>query len=395
MPTLMTVFVDGLRPDALDQMPFLGSLPAREALIPELGYSVTCHASIYTGVRPDKHLQWFVWRHSPASSPFRWVARTPLPMLPDNLPVRVLANRATRKLVRNSSFFGIPLLANLPLREWPRYDVVEKKLWCEPGYMETFPTLFDIARSNDIPMDIHGMDPAAAGHESSLVRRGTIRPDARWVMLFFGDVDHASHRHGQFSPEGRAALRRVDEAVAAKHAELSRRDEVYLLCFSDHGHTLVRRRVDLEQHFRARGARLHSFRVLVEANYARFWLRSDDERSTLERVFADFDGGHILSDDELGRYRVTMPDNRYGDLIFYLDEPAVFARTAWGFSRTLTSAHGFLPEHPSSHGVVASNRPLRFARQPHVVDIAPTVLGHWGLPIPSYMDGSRLWEAGR
>ncbi len=77
---LLTIFIDGLHPDSLAQMPFLESLPHQRRIHTELGYSITCHATMYSGVRPDRHLLWFVWQRTEQGSPFKWLR--PLRWLP-------------------------------------------------------------------------------------------------------------------------------------------------------------------------------------------------------------------------------------------------------------------------------------------------------------------------
>jgi len=55
---LLSVFIDGLKPDSIEYMPFLNSIGHKARIETQLGYSVTCHANIYTGVWPDKHRLW-------------------------------------------------------------------------------------------------------------------------------------------------------------------------------------------------------------------------------------------------------------------------------------------------------------------------------------------------
>ena len=90
------------------------------------------------------------------------------------------------------------------------------------------------------------------------------------------------------------------------------------------------------------------------------------------------------------RYHLEMPDHRYGDLIFYLDQPAIFSKTIWGFSRKQKSMHGYLPEHPGSDGIFLSQRPLAEGTHVELVDVLPTLLYSLDLPIPDYVDGRVL-----
>ncbi len=149
--------------------------------------------------------------------------------------------------------------------------------------------------------------------------------------------------------------------------------------------------MDIHGVFRRHGSNLKHFIHLIESNYARFWFRNDSERATVERILASIREGFILTDEHLRRYRVDMPDNRYGDLIFYLDAPFLFSKTIWGFSRGQKSMHGYLPDYPDSDGVFLSQRPLVEGTHVELVDVLPTLLDSLGLPIPDYVDGRVLW----
>ncbi len=60
---VLSIFADGVRFDSLQFMPFLNSLN-KAPLETVLGYSITCHPSMYTGVYPDKHKIVFHWVES-------------------------------------------------------------------------------------------------------------------------------------------------------------------------------------------------------------------------------------------------------------------------------------------------------------------------------------------
>lgn len=57
---VLSIFADGVRFDSLQYMPFantLNSVPLETVL----GYSISCHPSMYTGVYPNKHKIAFHW----------------------------------------------------------------------------------------------------------------------------------------------------------------------------------------------------------------------------------------------------------------------------------------------------------------------------------------------
>jgi hypothetical protein len=359
----------------------------------ELGYSVTCHPSMYSGVRPDKHLQWFVWKYDPATSPFGWAKVFKYLGILDNLGSRYFLHKYTRMFrEKNTAWFGVPLLVNLPLKYWPFFNVVEDRAWYESGYLTEYPTIFDILRHHKVGFEIIGMNKGA-GDEFEQIGEHVFQEIRPWTYFFLGSVDSYSHYYGQNAPETIERLRRLDKLVEAKYKEYSKRVSNFsVFVFSDHGHIRVEKQVDLHHHFHRQGSKLHNFINLVEANYARFWFRNDKERAIVEKILTTLDEGFVLTEEHINRYHVKMPDNRYGDLIYYLDQPAIFSKTIWGFSRNQKSMHGYLPEYPGSDGVFLSQKPLLEGAHVELVDVLPTILSSLDLPIPLNIDGQILWK---
>lgn len=392
MKPVLTFFFDALKPESLQYMPFLDSLPFKRRMRTELGYSVACHPSMYSGVHPDKHLQWFVWKYAPETSPFQWTKALKLLDLVDNLPLRYFLHKYTRQYRRNNtSWFGVPLLVNLPLKYWHYFDVAEDRSWDEPGYLRQYPTVFDILRNNQLAFEVIGMT-RGAGDEFSQIGGHTFGEIKPWTYFFLGSVDSYSHHYRQDSLETIDRMKRLDALVEDQFNAYSKQVQDFdMIVFSDHGHIPVENQVDIQAIFKKHKQPINKFLHLVEANYARFWFRSDQERAKVEKILLTIDGGYVLTEETLRKYHVLMPDNRYGDLVFYLDQPAIFSKTIWGFGRTQQSMHGYLPDYPASDGVFLSQRPLVDGTHVDLVDVLPTTLQSLGVNIPGYIDGRSAW----
>src|SRR3990172_4669141 len=387
MRPVITFFFDALKPDSLQHMPFLDSFAYKRRMRSELGHSVTCHPSMYSGVHPNKHLQWFVWRYDPVGTPFKWARVLGNLGLMDNLPSRYFLHKYTR-LCRgeNTSWFGVPLLVNLPLKYWSYFNVVEDRAWDEPGYLKEYPTVFDILRNHNTDFEIVGMTKGV-GDEFVQIGRHQFSEIRPWTYFFLGSIDSYSHRYGQDAPETVDRLQRLDQLVEAQYEDYARRcSEFDIFIFSDHGHIRAEKRVDIHRVFRRHGYGLQRFIHLIESNYARFWFRNDSERAIVEYILSGIGEGFILTEEHLRRYHLEMPDHRYGDLVFHLDAPYLFTKTIWGFSRKQRSMHGYLPEYRESDGVFLSHRPLVEGAHVELVDILPMLLESLGLPIPNYTD---------
>jgi predicted AlkP superfamily pyrophosphatase or phosphodiesterase len=389
--SVLAVFLDGLGADAIDHMPFLAGQQTVRRLQTELGYSITCHASMYTGLRPDRHGLWFVWQRDEERSPFRWLRSLRFLDRVDNLALHVAATKITRRFVRTSSWFGIPYPVHVPWRFLPQLDIAERRLWSEPGYLESAPTIFDQMRSAHTPFEIVGM---ARGRVTGLAAIEAWRPegDARpLTYLFAGEIDHASHAHGQRSPEVSALLGRVDRLIEERFTAMRSHDpNLELVVWSDHGHHDVQR-LDPIDLLRENGIDLGRHLHVIDTNFIRLWVDSESERVQIGERLDGLGVGRVLSEADLRRHRVLMPDDRYGNLIFYLDLPFAFTRTIWGYGRRLASAHGYLPDHPGSDGVFVTSRP-RARDSLHIADIAPTLLDMLGLEVGTDLDGRSAWE---
>lgn len=395
MKPVLTFFFDALKPASLEHMPFLNSFAYKRRMQSEFGHSVTCHPSMYTGVHPDKHLQWFVWKYDPAGSPFRWTRPFRYLGFMDNIGSRYFLHKYTRQFrPKNTAWFGIPLLVNLPLRYWHYFNVVEDRAWDEPGYLKTYPTAFDVLRKHHVDFEVIGMTKGA-GDEFSQI--GPYRPQdmCPWTYFFLGSIDAYSHKYGQDAPETIERLHNLDRLVQAQYDAYRRRvSDFDVFVFSDHGHIPSEGRVDIHDAFRRHGYNLSRWIHLIESNYARFWFRSDDERAVAERILSTIEQGSVLTQQDYRRYHLEMPDNRYGDLVFHLEPPYLFTKTIWGFNRGQRSMHGYRPDYPDSDGIFLSQRRLLGGSHVELVDVLPTLLDSLGLPVPDYVDGRVLWERG-
>ena len=388
---VLAIFIDGLGADAIERMPFLARQRTVRRMRTELGYSITCHASMYTGLRPDRHGLWFVWQRRPESSPFRWLR--PLRFLDaiDNLPMRVVATKVTRRFVRTTSWFGLPYPVHARWRDMPDLDIAERKLWTDPGYLAPAATIFDRMRADGVPFEIVGMQRGGAVGLAAIEAWRRPPTSSRFTYLFAGDVDHASHAHGQGSGEVTDLLARFDREIERRVDEFAREGvEPILVVWSDHGHHDVRRLNPLT-FLKERGIDLGRYAHVIDTNFIRFWVEDPDER---RRLAGDLDGlgiGHVLTESELDAYRVKMRDDRYGNVIFYVELPYALSHTIWGFGRHLASGHGYLPEHPGSDAAFVSNLPARDG-QLELVDVAPSLLELLGLRIDRDLDGRSVWS---
>lgn len=396
MRTLLTVFIDGLKPESLEYMPFLDTFMTKKKIISEVGYSNACHASMYSGVHPNKHLDLFLTKYSPDTSPYKWIEKFKIYKFPHNIYSKYACYRFTRLFNRNTSFFGTLFLVWTPIKYWSYFDDTEKKLCTEPGFLKNYPTVFDILRINSIQFEILGI-VKYPNESTKAIERHNFNKVKPWTYLFIGDVDPYSHKYGQDSIETRKKMGEIDNILEKKYRLFEKEfDDFYFMCFSDHGHINIKEEIDLYSFFTSHGESLKDYIHIIDANYARFWFRNEKEKKEVVKILSEMDNGFILTEEHFKKYNVNMPDNRYGDLIFYLDAPYMFHHEkifVLGKQRSATyvSMHGYLPDQPFYNGVFVSNKKIKYSSV-QLVDIMPSILQVFNINIPDYVDGRVIWK---
>ncbi len=394
MKPLLSIFIDGLKPESLEHMPFLNSFQSKRRIKGEHGYSIACHGSMYSGVHTDIHKLWFVWQYAPTSSPFRRVKYLfKIPFM-GTLPGKLFLHKTAKLFEQpNTSFFGIPRVIHVPLRLLKYLDVSEKRNYDEPGYLTEVPSLFDIMREKGIAFEVIGMDKSER-EESKIVERHTDHKKLPFIYWFIGDVDHFSHKFGQESDEAKKRLAELDALLGRKYEELtSAIGEVDVLVWSDHGHIDVAHKIDLYDTFEQAGADLNDYLHVIDGTYARFWFDKDGQEAKVRQVLESLkEYGDVMEIEDQKAHRVYPGDRRYGDLIFALRPGAIFSKTIWGWSRTMKSMHGYSPEYRESDGVLISNLPVTDDRTLELIDITPSIMERLELTPLEHMEGKSFWS---
>lgn len=391
---VLTVFIDGLKTSSIVHMPFLDSFPQKRRVRTDLGYSITCHATMYSGVYPNKHKMWFVWKYSPETSPFRKMPESQLFKYIDFLPSRYFLGKMARLFSNKKSYGGMGIMKRSSLRNWRYFDISESKFWDEDGYLDEYPTIFEILRKKKISYQTVGlvnsrMNGGALNHiQNYHVEANNIK----WIYLFIGDVDNYSHFHTQESNKVINLLKKVDQEIERIYDELTEKyDNVDFFCFSDHGHMKVEHKFDIYEHFKSKGLNLDKYIHIIDTNYARFWFRDKREETEVREIMKTCPSGFFLSTNDYKKYHTQMPDNRYGDLIYYLDWPFMFKKTVWGYGLKTVSIHGFLPDYPDKDGVLISNLPIKKQGRIELPDILPSHLYLLNIKIDLEFDGVSIW----
>jgi predicted AlkP superfamily pyrophosphatase or phosphodiesterase len=209
-----------------------------------------------------------------------------------------------------------------------------------------------------------------------------VRP--RLVTAWFHGADHAGHRFGPDAPEVLEALRVQDAALAELLAGLERRGALAtttLLVVSDHGMDGVRRRVDLAAALRAAGIRA---RVFGGGGFATLSVPGGAAAEARAVEVARRLGL------EAWRRADAPPELRLGSARFGEAVALAPPGVAIGSLR-LRGVHGYRPGQARMAALFAAvgrGVPAGLALgEVRSIDVAPTVLGLLGAPIPAWMEG--------
>lgn len=386
-------FMDGLRYDLMSKdMPFISSLNTRP-LESDFGYSCACHASMYTSRYIEDHNTWCVWKKGD-NSPYKFIDYIPGLKYLNFIPVKMVLSRVARLFSKNDSFSGIPMLVNLPLKYWSMFETCENKFWNDDEYMKGKNTLFKILKNSGFNYEIVGLnkkgDVFEAAPQISMSENDV-------VYYFIGQVDGIMHSKGAVHEETHKYLKMVDNFVKREYEKaLEVSKEVSVICWSDHGHIDVDKKIDINEYFRPHNKNVNKYIHLIESTFARFWFRNEREKEEVSTVLHEMEKlglGFIFTEETYKRWHMRFNSNEHGEMIFHLNAPNSFTNTIWGFGHRYVSMHGYYPELSEHKGIFASNKAIKDeVKLVTLVDILPTIIHDLGLEESSEFVGRNILE---
>ena len=361
---VLSIFADGVRFDSLQYMPFVNSLKA-VPLETVLGYSITCHPSMYTGVYPDKHKIAFHWvKGKKRNGPYKFLS-----FFPDFFPFsnpyfQALSSHFYAKFFlkkKASPFMGYGKLLNLPMKFWNLVDINEFKYWDEDNYInEDIKTVFELIRNNGMKYHVSNMHKPNLGKLDSVK---TVEPKGfDWVYYFIGESDHVSHEFEQHSEEGIDLLRRLDSFIETEYGKFVKeygKDGFDFIFWSDHGHIPIKKRIDLYDLFLENKFNLKNTFHLVDSTTARFWPKNNTERDLIKNIMKQIPEATLMTSQDYNDLHLAEDTDLYGELFYYLKAETVFVYTIHGFGATTKSMHGYHPNDDGNDGVFVSNRNVK------------------------------------
>lgn len=315
-----------------------------------LGYSHTIIPSIFSGTYPNQHEIWALYKMSKGTSPFKLSPLLPQTLLDKNKLVRYFFNTL---IFNNSKKRGlIPpywTTVNIPLRLLKYFDLSMKKFITEPNAMGKILTFFDLLRQKDISFEYVGY-PWIEGAENilPLVKRHIQTKSV--VVAYIGDIDHNGHKYGVNSQEYFKRLKSFDELLGNFLQGLMNSDKVCITIFSDHGMEDTIGTVDLERVMNSTDLKMEKdYLMFLDSTIARFWILNESAKEILVDALNHTQGGHILTEDEVQKYKLNFKSREpYGHLLYLTDVGKVILPNFYSIlNGSIKAMHGWEPEHPT------------------------------------------------
>ncbi len=380
---VLMILIDGLRHDYINPQdaPFLHSLGEKniEGRVRET-FAFELRPAFFAGLHPDECDVANMYCYSPASSPF---AELDLSSGQRDVIDRQLRDFASRKGYTLVKHVGSS--AEIPIRLLKYFDFSEKYNTSDPSSIPGRKTIFDLLRErNKRFLWIGYPDGPGTTRDVKDLLMSRLTEEVDFIYLHFSELDWVGHEFGPHTERQRAVLSEIDNAVREVFGRLNRTfSGVRFIVFGDHGQVAIEKQIDLQSRLDRSGLILEKdFLYFLDSTQARFWFFNDRAREVITEILRGIPEGKILSRGDMKSLHFDFGHNRFGDLIFVVQEGVGLFPNFFQSANPCKGLHGFLPEVESNWAALivgGCGIRLRVERVVEMVDLFPTLLQFLGL----------------
>jgi predicted AlkP superfamily pyrophosphatase or phosphodiesterase len=352
----LVILIDAYGYDLLDKKstPFLHEFTTKLKFKTLLGYTSAILPAIFSGTYPEENNYWVNYYLNPENSPFS-IYSPYLRCIPHFIDkqrlLRWLSFRFLRTIKPSESL--VYHSANIPLQILHFFNF-HKKTFTDPHVLGDINTIFDLLRERKIPFSYLGWPLL---NESQIFRKFQTEVDKNeTIFMYLPKLDELIHKFGSDSDKIRFYLSKLDKKLEQLINSVRKYDPNVII-HSDHGMSEIKQTFNLAKRIKDTNLILgKDYLVFYDATIARFWFFNPSAEKRLRNLLSNTNYGKILTDSDIAHFRVNFNDNRYGDLIFLMDEgnyihPNYFSIL---FS-TPAAAHGYDPTLESQDGIFLTN----------------------------------------
>jgi Type I phosphodiesterase / nucleotide pyrophosphatase len=349
--------IDALGWEYIRERRFLDDvLPYRTSLQTVLGFSSGAIPTILTGLMPERHGHWNLFYYDPQHSPFWWLKAFKW------LPNQVLDNRYGRKVLkevgRRVLGLGPTFECCVSPRLLPYFNFSERRDIYAPKGIDNAPSLFDELEREGRGYRVYTYHQCSDAEILRRARRDIAESDASLFFLYLCEVDGFLHMHCKEPGAIDQKLQWYDQQLREVFDVARKRDlEASLMVCSDHGMTPVTQHADLVGEVAKLGLRMpQDYLAVYDSTMARFWFFNDAARERVTAVMQSLHCGSVLSRQELDKFGLHFPDDRYGELIFLLHPGWMVAESDFnGKGWFPEGMHGYHPDDSYSDAIFLSS----------------------------------------
>jgi predicted AlkP superfamily pyrophosphatase or phosphodiesterase len=252
-------------------------------------------------------------------------------------------------------------------------------------------TLFEVLKKNNVRYI--RKEPKLSRSEPSLVRKiPDLLETYDFVFLKLNSLDRIGHKYGPLSQEVRRQVKKFDDLLKELVSRLD--EDTVLIIMSDHGMVPTFRAHDLIGFLNDRGYQYgRHYMAFVGATYTSFWFNDKEIKQAVEEDLHALEFGRILTFDDKTKLGLDSLGAEYGETIFVNNEHNISFPEFYHRRKFPAGMHGYaFGEYDSSIFLLHNNNLGRGRNIGNInfVDIMPTILQLFDLPIPSYVKGRAI-----
>ena len=347
----LVIFVDALPWESIhliqEKLNYLDYYKMR----PTLGYSINLKAELLGGYTPDKagfFCEWSYQSNSPYEVKLRWTRRFFSVLAHIHSKMDGLLHKIFNRL-NNEDIFRIPF------KYLPYFAKQGTEAYRDDFHLPT--VLSELGYSRSIYSDFSGSMRDELAYEH-LIEQISSKKNNNYFAAF-AEVDHKTHEYGVGTFKHTELIRYYTDLIdkiLVKFQRLYPDGEV--LIFSDHGMSNPNQLISLDFESKIGQPSMNSYIYFVDATMVRVWIFDESLEEEITSYLDSFESGRILDNEQREKY--SLSNNAFGDIIYVLDDTAIFNPNFFGTKAPL-GMHGYLPENDSQLGVVISNIPMKFS----------------------------------